>query len=224
MMRVLLVEDNRELSAWLAKSLRHSKYTVDCVYDGEDANHALEMEEYALVILDLALPKSHGLEVLRRLRARGSDVPVVILTASDTIDARVRGLNTGADDYLAKPFDVNELEARMRACLRRSGASKSVIRCGSLVYDRNSRQFTVDDHLLELTAREHALLETLALRSGTTVRKTALTAAVFGFDDDANPSAIEVYVHRVRRKLAGSGCGIVTLRGLGYVLKEGSDG
>src|ERR1700693_1883579 len=120
-MRLLLVEDNRQLSDWIAKSLRQEKYSVDCVYSGDDADHVLSTEDYGLVILDLSLPKLSGLEILRRLRSRASSVPVIILTASDTIDARVAGLNSGADDYLPKPFDIVELEARIRAHLRRGG-------------------------------------------------------------------------------------------------------
>lgn len=220
-MRLLLVEDNRQLSDWIAKTLRHEKYTVDCVYTGDDADHVLRTEEYALVILDLSLPKLGGLEILRKLRARGSTVPVIILTANDTIDARVAGLNSGADDYLAKPFDIAELEARIRAHLRRAQThQQAVVQCGALTFDSNSRQFTLGGQELALTARETAVLEKLILRAGSTVSKAALTTTVFGFDDDANPNAIEIYVHRVRKKLSGSDISIVTLRGLGYVLKH----
>jgi two-component system response regulator TctD len=221
-MRLLLVEDNRQLSDWVAKTLRNEKYTVDCVYSGDDADHVLRTEEYALVILDLSLPKLGGLEILRRLRARKSTVPVVILTANDTIDDRVAGLNAGADDYLAKPFEITELEARIRAHLRRSHAHRqAVVECGTLSFDSNSRQFAIGGEPLALTAREHAVLETLILRAGSTVSKAAMTTTVFGFDDEANPNAIEIYVHRVRKKLGENGPAIVTLRGLGYVLKCG---
>src|SRR6266403_2028897 len=174
-MRILLVEDSRQLSDWLAKTLRRENYVIDCVYDGEDADHALQTQEYALVILDLSLPKVGGIDILRRLRARGDAVAVLILTANDTVAGRVSGLNTGADDYLAKPFDLSELEARIRAQLRRVGKP---------------------------------------------VGKTALAETVFGFEDEANPNAIEIYVHRVRKKLDGSDVAITTLRGLGYVLRR----
>ncbi len=221
-MRLLLVEDNRQLADWMAKTLRSERYTVDCVYAGDDADHVLHTEDYALVILDLALPEIGGLEILRRLRARGSAVPVIILTANDTLEARVAGLNHGADDYLAKPFEITELEARIRANLRRAHAhAQTVVQCGPLVFDSNSRQFTLAGEPLSLTAREHAVLEALTLRAGATVSKAALATMVFGFDDEANPNAIEIYVHRVRKKLAGAAIGIVTLRGLGYVLKAG---
>jgi len=220
-MRLLLVEDNRQLSDWIAKSLRQEKYSVDCVYSGDDADHVLSTEDYGLVILDLSLPKMSGLEILRRLRSRASSVPVIILTASDTIDARVAGLNSGADDYLPKPFDIVELEARIRAHLRRANVQQhSIVRCGELEFDGNARSFTLAGRPLTLTSREHAVLEALILRAGSTVSKTSLATKIFGFDDEANPSAIEIYVHRVRKKLAGSSTSIVTLRGLGYVLKQ----
>ncbi len=220
-MRLLLVEDNRQLSDWVAKTLRAEKYTVDCVYAGSDADHLLQTEQYALVLLDLSLPEVGGLELLRNLRSRGVGVPVVILTADDSIDSRVAGLNAGADDYLSKPFDINELEARIRAHLRRAHAHQQpVISCGTLAFDSNCRSFTLAGMSLALTAREHAVLETLILRVGATVSKASLTTAVFGFEDEANPNAIEIYVHRVRKKLSGSDAGIVTLRGLGYVLNQ----
>ena len=220
-MRILLVEDNRQLAEWLARTLRRQRYAVDCVTTGRDADHVLQTEEYALVVLDLALPDTNGLAVLRRLRARGSAVPVLILTANDTLESRVEGLNSGADDYLAKPFETAELEARIRAQLQRANAWHSpVVQCGTLAYDTNTRQFAIGGDALALTGREHAVLERLVLRAGATVSKTALTNAVFGLDDEANPNAIEIYVHRLRKKLAGSGTEIVTLRGLGYVLKQ----
>jgi two-component system response regulator TctD len=220
-MRILLVEDNRQLADWVAKSLRRGNVVVDCVHDGEDADTALHTQDYALVVLDLALPGIGGLEVLRRLRARGSVTPVLILTASATLESRVAGLDGGADDYLAKPFDITELEARVRAQLRRASNRKTpIVHYGSLVFDSNGRQFTLAGQPLALTGREHAVLETLLLRAGATVARAALIESVFGFDDEAGPNTIEIYVHRVRKKLAGSDVGIVTLRGLGYVLKE----
>ncbi|MBD5656759.1 MAG: response regulator [Candidatus Eremiobacteraeota bacterium] len=222
-MRLLLVEDNRPLSDWVAKALRAEKYAIDCVYSGDDADHLLQTEQYALVILDLSLPHLSGMEILRKLRSRGGTVPVVILTADDTIESRVAGLNNGADDYLAKPFDMAELEARIRAHLRRAHSlGQAIVQCGALVFDSNARCFHLRGEPLALTAREHAVLETLVLRAGSTVSRAAMTTAVFGFDDEANPNAIEIYVHRVRKKLADADISIVTLRGLGYVLKHGS--
>jgi two-component system response regulator TctD len=201
--------------------LRRSKYVIDCVYNGEDADYALKHQEYSLVILDLALPLLSGVEVLSRLRGRGSATPVLILTADDTITSRVAVLDGGADDYLAKPFDIEELEARIRARLRRSHEKLSpVAQCGALRLDRNSGEFFLDEVPLILTPREHAVLECLILRAGATVSKTALMESVFGFDDSANIASIEIYVHRVRKKIEGSGVGIVTFRGLGYALRQ----
>jgi two-component system response regulator TctD len=223
-MRILLVEDSRQLANWLAKTLRRENYAVDCVHDGEDADYALRTQDYALVILDLSLPKLGGMEVLRRLRARGNDVPVLILTANDTIAGRVSGLDGGADDYLSKPFDINELEARIRAQLRRNSNRKNpVVEIGALAFDSNSRQFTLAGAELALTPRERAVLEMLITRQGKPVAKAALAEALFGFDDDVNPSAIEIYVHRVRKKLETSNVGIVTMRGLGYLLRRLDD-
>jgi two-component system response regulator TctD len=219
--RLLLVEDNRPLSQWIARSLRSEKYAIDCAYAGDDADHLLQTEQYALVVLDLALPKLDGMSVLRRLRARGGTVPVIILTADDALNSRIAGLNGGADDYLAKPFDIAELEARIRAHLRRAHSpGQVVVHFAELAFDGNSRSFTLRGEALALTRRETAVLETLILRAGSTVSRSSLTTAVFGYEDEANPNAIEIYVHRVRKKLGEGPTSIVTLRGLGYVLKQ----
>ncbi|TAM98348.1 MAG: response regulator [Rhizobiaceae bacterium] len=222
-MRLLLVEDNRELASWLARTLKQAQYTVDVVHDGEEAEHALAVGEHALVILDLSLPKRSGLDVLRGLRARGNAVPVIVLTANASLDGRVRGLDQGADDYLAKPFEIEELEARIRAQLRRaSNRAETVIACGGLVFDTSTRMFTLAGEVLGLTPREHAVLEQLVLKAGRAVSKTSLSGAIYDFDTDADPSAIEIYVHRLRKKLEGSNVGIVTLRGLGYLIRHES--
>jgi two-component system response regulator TctD len=222
--RVLLVEDNPSLSSWLARVLRKSHYVIDCVYDGESADEAVRATDYSLVILDLALPDLGGLEVIRRLRKRGQSTPVLILTATDTLASRVSGLDCGADDYLAKPFDVAELEARIRAQLRRTSGSKSPeVELGPLVLDTNSRLFRLDGQPLDLTPRERAVLETLLRHAGTTVSKQKLLENVFGFDEDVHASAIEIYIHRLRRKLEPSPVQIATLRGLGYLLRLSND-
>lgn len=219
-MKILLVEDNRALSKWLARTLQADKYTVECVYDGSDADQLLLTETYDLVILDLALPGLHGREVLKRLRGRQNPVPVLILTAYDATRDRVEGLDIGADDYMAKPFEVHELEARIRALLRRANQQKNpILTCGTLVYDSNSREFSLGGATLALTPREHAVLEMLIMKSGKTVSKRALADSLFSFDEDVNPDAIEIYVHRVRKKLESGDAVIVTLRGLGYLLK-----
>jgi two-component system response regulator TctD len=165
------------------------------------------------------------MEVLRRLRARGATVPVLILTANASVAGRVAGLDSGADDYLAKPFDLSELEARIRAQLRRAGNQKNpLVELGSLSFDSNSRQFALRGDALTLTPRERAVLEMLLQRAGKPVAKSVLAQSVFGFEDEANPNAIEIYVHRVRKKLEGSDVGIATLRGLGYVLRKQNGG
>ena len=219
-MKILLVEDNRSLSEWLARTLRAAQYTVDCSYDGLEADQLLLMETYDLAILDLALPGLDGREVLRRLRNRRNPIPVLILTAFGGTQDRVEGLDIGADDYMAKPFEVSELEARMRALLRRANQAKNpVLACGSLAYDSNTREFALAGASLALTRREHAVLEMLIMKSGKTVSKQALAHSLFGVDEEVNPDAIEIYVHRVRKKLEGGDAVIVTLRGLGYLLK-----
>ncbi len=220
-MRLLLVEDNRDLAHWLAKVLRASQYAIDIAHDGEEADDLLRLADYGLVILDLALPGLDGLSVLKRLRGRGSHVPVIVLTANASLNGRIAGLDEGADDYLVKPFEVAELEARIRAQMRRAtGQPTRLMQCGDLVLDTGSRTFSLKGEPLALTPREHGVLEQLLRRKGRTLSKTALAEAIFGFDDEADPSAIEIYVHRLRRKLEGSSVAIATLRGLGYLLRH----
>jgi two-component system response regulator TctD len=219
-MKILLVEDNRSLSEWLARTLRAAQYTVECSYDGIDADHLLLVETYDLAILDLALPGLDGREVLRRLRGRKNPMPVLILTAFGGTQDRVDGLDIGADDYMAKPFEVPELEARMRALLRRANQVKNpILTCGSLAYDSNSREFVLAGAPVALTPREHAVLETLIMKTGKTVSKQALANSLFAINEEVSSDAIEIYVHRVRKKLELGNAVIVTLRGLGYLLK-----
>jgi len=223
-MRILLVEDHVELSRWLAKALRDAHLTVECAGNGADADSLLLTQDYALVILDLTLPKMDGLEVLKRLRGRGNKTPVLILTARSGLNDRVNGLNLGADDYLAKPFELVELEARVKALLRRTQGNEAVtIRCGALSFDTVSRMFTYCDAALALTPREHAVLEALLTRAGQTVPKEKLFQQVFSLDDNASVDAIEIYIHRLRKKLETAEQGrvaITTLRGLGYLLQS----
>jgi two-component system response regulator TctD len=220
-MRILLVEDNKELAGWLRRTLRKEQYTVDWIDNGADADFLLRTESYSLVILDLALPKLDGREVLRRLRARNDNTPVLILTANNTVQSRVSELDDGADDYMAKPFEVQELEARIRMLLRRSSKiANPLVACGDLVLDTNTREFKLATRALALTPRERAVLEVLITRAGTTVSKQALAQSLFSIDEDVSAEAIEIYVHRLRKKLEGSAVGIMTLRGLGYLLRE----
>lgn len=222
-MRILLVEDHVELSRLVSKALQDAHLSVECARNGADADSLLLTQEYALVILDLTLPKMDGLEVLKRMRARGNRAPVLILTARGGLTDRVNGLNLGADDYLAKPFELAELEARVKALLRRSQSSETVtVNCGALCFDTVSRTFTYGGELLALTPREHAVLEALLVRHGHTVPKEKLFQQVFSLDDNASVDAIEIYIHRLRKKLEHAGPGrvsITTLRGLGYLLQ-----
>ena len=220
-MRILLVEDNRDLAGWLARTLERDRYAVECSFDGEDADRRLQTEHYDLVILDLALPKLEGEEILRRFRRRDAETPVLVLTAKNTLMGRVESLDRGADDYMVKPFEVEELEARIRVLLRRR-ARRNVpeIVCGRLAFDTNTRIFAVDGAPLALTPREHAVLEALVMNLGKTVSKPALANTLFTLDEDTSSDAIEIYVHRLRKKMEGCGAAIVTLRGLGYLLRD----
>ncbi|MDB5755851.1 MAG: DNA-binding response regulator [Massilia sp.] len=226
-MRILLVEDHIELSHWLAKALRDAHLTIECATNGADADALLHTQDYALVILDLTLPKMDGLDVLRRLRARGgarAKTPVMILTARGGLEERVQGLNLGADDYLAKPFELAELEARVKALLRRSQGNNEALvhHCGALSFDTVTRMFAYDGAPLALTPREHAVLEALITRPGRAVPKDKLFGEVFALSDEANLDAIELYIHRVRKKLERPGpnaAAITTLRGIGYLLQ-----
>jgi two-component system response regulator TctD len=218
--RLLLVEDNRDLASWLARLLRADNYVVDCIADGESVLEGLDLGGYDLALVDLSLPKIDGMEVIREVRAKGCRLPILILTARDELRSRVEGLDAGADDYLTKPFEIEELEARVRALLRRREMPLAAeLRFGPLSFDQTGRSFTLAGAHLHLSPREHAVLETLVRRSGRPVSKEALLEGTYGFDDEVNAAAIEVHVHRLRRKLEGSPVAIATLRGLGYMLK-----
>ncbi|WP_068635818.1 response regulator [Thauera butanivorans] len=221
-MRLLLVEDHTELAEWVRRTLCQAGYVVDVLERGDHADLALRTQSYDLVILDLSLPGMDGLDVLRRLRERqqGPPTPVLVLTARGATEDRVCGLNLGADDYLAKPFDFAELEARIKALLRRSGNLVPMVRIGRLKFDTTARLAWVDGRTLALTPRELAVLEVLLSRSGRPVAREALFEKVFDFDADARVEAIEIYISRLRKKLEGSGVAISTLRGLGYLLTE----
>ncbi len=220
-MRILLAEDDAILADGLTRCLRQSGYAVDCVKTGTEADATLVAGEYDLVILDLGLPKLNGIEVLRRLRARGSKMPVLILTALDGVSDRVRGLDLGADDYLAKPFALTELEARVRALTRRGHAgSTSVLRHGELTYDQVGRVAELNGRPLDLSARETGLLEMLMQRAGRMVSKEQLVDHMCEWGEEVSTNAIEVYIHRLRRKLESGGVKIVTVRGLGYSLEK----
>jgi two-component system OmpR family response regulator len=220
-MRILVAEDDATLAECLMGSLRQSGYAVDWVKNGIEAESALAGEDFDLLILDLGLPRKSGLEVLKRLRARDSRVPVLILTGLDGVNDRVRGLDAGADDYLAKPFDLAELEARVRALTRRGMAGgPTLLRHGALTYDQVGRVARIGGDALELSAREVSLLEVFLQRAGRLVSKEQLVSHLCEWGEEVSPNAIEVYVHRLRKKLEPGGVRIVTVRGLGYSLEK----
>jgi two-component system response regulator TctD len=219
-MRILVVEDNIDLAQWLVRTLRKQQYTVDLIDNGADADFALQSETYNLVILDLALPKLDGKEVLRRLRARKNAVPVLVLTANNSMKSRVSELNQGADDYMAKPFEIEELEARIRVLLRRaSGQANPLMLCGDLSYNANTREFQIAQQTLALTPRERAVLEMLIHQAGRSISKQTLAQSLFSLNEDVSIEAIEIYVHRLRKKLEHSSAQVLTLRGLGYLMR-----
>ena len=223
-LRLLLVEDDAPLADGLANSLRQSGYSVDWSANGRAADAALMTREYDLVILDLSLPGLDGFEVLRRLRAQNKPLPVLILSARDASAERVRGLDSGADDYLTKPFDLEELEARVRALIRRSqGIASAVIGCAGLSLDTKARRVLNKGEAVELTGREYALLELLVLRAGHVVSKQQIAESLCEWGDEISPGAIEIHIHRVRKKIDGAGAALRTLRGFGYMLETQAD-
>jgi len=220
-MRLLLVEDDEILSDGISKALRQAGYTVDQIMSGHDADLALASNIFDLLILDLGLPKLDGLEVLRRLRARKQTLPVLILTARDRLEDRVMGLDFGADDYLTKPFDLPELEARIRAMIRRQMTAGAVeVSYRALKLDTVGRRVTGNDELIDLSARELALLEVLMLRANNVVSKEQLIEHMYGFDEEVSHNAIEVTIHRLRKKIEPYSVSIKAIRGLGYLLSD----
>jgi two-component system response regulator TctD len=220
-MRLLIVEDDAALARGLLKAFRSEGLAVDHVSTGQDALEVVKMEPYSAIILDLGLPDQDGLAVLKRMRSMHVTTPILILTARDGTSDRVNGLDRGADDYLSKPFAVEELEARVRALIRRNhGSPDPILILGLLKLDRATGATYLGDDLLDLTRRERSVLEALVSRVGTVVPKTRLAADVFDYDDDVAPNALEVYIGRLRRKLENSGLEIHTVRGLGYLLRQ----
>jgi two-component system response regulator TctD len=223
-MQIFLVEDHAQLVSALTQSLGALGIQVHACGDGMTADTQLQRHAFDVVVLDLALPRMGGIEILRRLRQRGDTVPVLVLTASGEIHDRVQGLNAGADDYLPKPFDLSELAARLRALHRRRlGTTDSVVRVSRLQFDTLSRRFSLSGQPLELPPREHDLLEALVVHPGKPVSKGELAERLRTDDAVLSHDALEVYVHRLRRRLEGSGAAIHTLRGLGYVLEAERD-
>jgi two-component system, OmpR family, response regulator TctD len=219
-MHILLAEDEHALGEWLSKALEQNGYRVDWRDDGRLAELALSEHDYDALVLDLGLPGRSGEEVLRRLRAQDKRLPVLVLTARDSLAHRVKLLNEGADDFLAKPFELAELEARITALVRRArGSAHPRFACGPLVFDTASKQFTLDSEILSLSPREHALLKVLIQRSGEPISRQQILDRVFSDDDDVQSSVIDVLMHRLRKRLEISGVCIQTYRGLGYALE-----
>jgi two-component system response regulator TctD len=222
-MRLLVIEDNEELAGLLTRGLAAAGFTADVVGRAGDARGALTSTRYAAVVLDLGLPDGDGLEVLRELRARQDASPVLVLTARSGVHDRVTGLRAGADDYLVKPFALEELVARLQALLRRPGELLGrSLRIGNLALDTEARQVFVDDKPQLFSAREVAVLEILMRRSGRVVSKKLVEDQLFGLSIDVGSNAVEVYVHRLRKQLADSGARVQihTIRGVGYLIGE----
>jgi two-component system OmpR family response regulator len=219
--RILLVEDDAMLAEAIARALTQSVHTVDIARTGEEADRALLDGQYDLVLLDVGLPKIDGFEVLKRLRQRRSVVPVLVMTVRESLEERVAGLDLGADDYLTKPFHLSELEARVRALIRRAhGSASSELVHGPLRLDMAGRRLYCNGHPLDLSARETAVIELLLLKEGKVVTKQQIVDHLYGWDDASGSNLIEVFVYRLRRKLEDSGVIIRTVRGMGYLIEK----
>lgn len=220
-MRVLLVEDDEYLLSALQLALKHKGYAVDSVQNGIDAQAALLTSPYDLVLLDLGLPGLDGTTVLSDLRAKGQSMPVIIMTARDGVDDRIHGLDIGANDYLVKPFDIRELEARMRAALRKSHWSNKLdIEMGELVLNTNSGRILLRNQQLDLTPKETVILKMLMSRGGQVVSKRQLMEQLSDWVEESSENAVEILVHRLRKKLEPTGVLISTVRGFGYKLEQ----
>jgi len=218
-MRLLLVEDDRMIGESVQKGLRQDGFSVDWVQDGRSAELALETERYDCVLLDLGLPKKDGLDVLRGLRARRDAVPVVVITARDAVPERIRGLDAGADDYLVKPFDLDELAARVRAVVRRrDGRAEPVLEHLGLVLRPATHEASYDGQPLMLSQREFAVLEALLARPGAILSRTQLEERIYGWGEEVESNAVEVFIHGLRKKLGADY--IRTVRGAGYMVPK----
>lgn len=224
-MRLLVVEDNRRLAALVAKGCEKAGFAVDACHDLDSARAALGTARYDAAVLDLALPDGDGLDLLSSLRGAGSDMPVLVLTARDAVDARVDGLNAGADDYLLKPFAMEELVARLRALLRRPGqALGRLLTAGNVELDTVAREVSVAGTPVAFSRRETDLLELFLRRQGRVVPKESIEESLYAFGDETSSNTVEVAVHRLRKRMgeAGANVEIHTLRGVGYLLSAAS--
>lgn len=225
-MRVLLVEDSPSITEYICMYLAEDNYIVDSVGTLADAQAALDVTSFDIVILDLGLPDGDGLDMLKSMRAAGNGVPVLVLSARDELDERVKGLNTGADDYMPKPFAVEELKARMRALLRRPEKTlKTVLMAGNIAFDSNTREVRVDGKIIKISKREMGVLELLMRRFEHVVPKDMLETKFYGYDDDVSQNSLEANISRLRKRLAHYNTSVIieTLRGAGYVLTDNKD-
>jgi DNA-binding response OmpR family regulator len=221
-MRILVVDDDRRLCAVIKRGLLEEAYAVDLAYDGEEGEYLGEVNPYDLIILDIMLPNKDGIEVCRELRAKKVNTPILMLTAKDTVEDRVKGLDTGADDYLVKPFAFNELLARVRAMLRREGMSKSPeLRVGDLTLNTLTRQVWRGQRPIELTTKEYVILEYFMRHPNVVVTRTMVEEHAWDYDFDSLSNLVDVYIRRLRRKIdtEGDDSLIQTVRGAGYRLK-----
>ena len=219
-MRAIIIEDNEEIADCMQQSLHDMGITSDRFTEGKLFSHALTLVDYDLAVVDLNLPDTDGLQLISSLRKKNSTTPILIVSARTSIEDRVTGLDIGADDYLIKPFDLNEFEARIRALMRRRAAAiKQTISLGKLVFNQSSREFELNGENLDLPPRERAVLEILIRQDQRVASKEYIADHIFNFDDEASVSSIEIYIHRLRKKLAGTGLEIDTKRGLGYLLR-----
>ncbi len=214
-MRILLVEDDVMIGKGICAVLKMAHFTVNWVQDGIEAEHALELETYSLLLLDLGLPRKNGLEILKSLRGRGNTIPVLILTARDAVGERIQGLNSGADDYLVKPFDLDELIARMRALLRRNfGQESNVITYGEITIDTIKHDVRLSGDLINLSAKEFTIFYALMENPGAVLSRDKLEEKLYGWDDEISSNTIQVYIHNLRKKIGGDI--IQNVRGVGY--------
>jgi two-component system OmpR family response regulator/two-component system response regulator QseB len=218
-MRILLVEDDPQLGDGLTIGLRQAGFAVDWVKDGAMAAHALETEAFDLVVLDLGLPRLSGMDLLKRIRGNGQSLSVLILTARDATADKIAGLDAGADDYLVKPIDLDELAARIRAVARRAaGRAQPVLSHGDLTLDPASRRVTMTDIQIELSAREYSVLHALLENAGRVMTRAQLEGSIYGWRDEPDSNALEVHIHHLRKKLGADF--IKTLRGVGYMIPK----
>jgi two-component system response regulator TctD len=223
--RVLLVEDDADLASWLTQALMGRGFQVDWAEDGRTAEQRIISEDFDVILLDLGLPALSGADLLARLKSRGNDTPVLVMTARDSLAQRVTLLRDGADDFVGKPFAIEELEARIQALIRRShGRARGIYSCGPLQFDQAGQRFTIGDKVLTLSPREHGVLRLLIQKQGDPLSKQQIVDRLVSMESDLNPDAVEVIVHRLRKKLGEGRVQIITLRGVGYLLEPDDEG